>query len=300
MDPSGRNVEGLIVTRDKRLAVATQRRSRAIARAPRTDDSSVDTFLTEFDDSDTTGQTWQCDVEKMNYVPGSTTLHATGVHGLPVTENGISGSQHYAIKIDIETDNELYVDAGSNSTTLTDYITNLTGAVSTIYNRDLNTNVTQGTVHIYTTASDPWTSSDSATALGEVGDYYHITYGGPTTSSVVMLSGKPVGAGIAWAAIAEVPNFSAPADPAAAPPSMVTAPRSTPCGTWPDSPRSTLPRHPCPGTTSWPRPSTTCAPRSMPPAPPSASPGHLHRSDPDPGSTIVKAVHLTDLRGGVQ
>src|SRR5438132_13194458 len=98
-------------------------------------------------------------------------IHATGANRLPVVAQGITGTQSYAIRVDIETDFELYQNAGSNSTTLFNYITNLTGAASTIYNRDLKTNITQGTVNIYTTSADPWSAANASNGLDEVADH---------------------------------------------------------------------------------------------------------------------------------
>jgi hypothetical protein len=206
MDPSGRNIQGLIVTRDKKFALASSRRPTPGSRGgARRDDDAFDTFLTEADDNDADEaaavRPWQCEVDKRNYLPtGGTSLHATGLGGLPVRENGISGTQSYAMKVDIETDFELYTNAGSNVTTLTNYVTNLSGAVSTIYNRDLKTNVTQGNVDIYTTSSDPWAATDPNSGLLELGDFIHSHPS--TASSVVFLSGKNIGGGVAWEAVA--------------------------------------------------------------------------------------------------
>ncbi len=202
MDPSGGNIQALIVTRDKKFSVASARR-RGVRPGGRPDES-VDVFLTTFNDEDSVAETtgmWQCEVDKMKIRPVSSPLQATGINGLPVVAQGISGSQSYAIKVDIETDFELYQNAGSSSTTLTNYITNLTGAVSTIYNRDLKTNVTQGNVNIYTTSADPWNATNPDSGISELGDYYHTNHGGPTASSVVFLSGKGIGGGIAWESI---------------------------------------------------------------------------------------------------
>ncbi len=203
MEPSGRNIQGLVVTRDEKYSVSSARRP---GQTPRTIDSvtDTDTFLTTFDDADTLAgpdQTWQCEVDKMTVHPPAGAFHATGADGLPVTALGISGTQSYAINIEVETDYELFVNAGSIAANVTNYITNLTGAVSTIYNRDLHTNVMQRNVHVYTSAADPWTvtaTPASIAELNEIGDYYHNTYGGPLGSGVILLSGKNTSSGIAY------------------------------------------------------------------------------------------------------
>jgi metallopeptidase family M12-like protein len=194
-DPSGRDIEGLIVTRDKRFAVRSSRRR----------DESIDQFLTEFDATDAvTGEprTWQCDVDRANADPPGP-IHVIGPDGRPVIGHGISGSQAYAITVEIETDYELYANAGGNAaaaTAITNSLTTLTGAVSTIYNRDLMTNVTLANLNIYTTASDPWSQPDAVNGLNELGEAYHnpsIKPAGRTSSAVVMLSGKAAN-GFAW------------------------------------------------------------------------------------------------------
>lgn len=196
VDPSSRDIEGIIVTGEKKFAIRSQRRSK-----PRGRLGESDTFLTEFEDIDNVADPnplppWQCAVDENKIEPVSSALHAIDANGLPVKPQGISGTQSYAIRVDIETDYELYVNAGSNSLALTTYITNLSGAVSTIYNRDLKTNVTQGIVNIYTSSSDPWAATNASDGLNELGDHYGAS--GASASAVVMLSGKNTNSGIAW------------------------------------------------------------------------------------------------------
>ena len=194
-------VYGMVVTKDRRLSVRTQH-ARAGGRAA----ESGDVFLSTFDDSDTIpmgNQTWACDVEKMafRHAPEDPPSRAIA-NGYQVTAQGITGTQSYAIKVDIETDNALFVSAGSNNTTETNYITSLSGAVSTIYNRDLNTNLTQGNVHIYTTTPDGWTAKNSGQGLDELGKHYNNPTSPRTSSSVVFLSGKNIPGGVAWTSVA--------------------------------------------------------------------------------------------------
>ena len=214
MDPSGRNIQGLVVTRERRFSIVSVRRAaqKPGVRGRSEDTAAMDTFIQAFDDSDTLAEPppkWECAVGDHEKIPTSGALHATGANGLPVVAHGISGTQSYAIRVDIETDFELYQNAGSNSTTLTNYVTNLSGAASTIYNRDLKTNITQGLLNIYTTSADPWSATTTSAGLDEVGDHYNgITLNGVppaparTASNVLFLSGKNIGGGIAWVAVA--------------------------------------------------------------------------------------------------
>jgi hypothetical protein len=205
IDPSGRNVQGLIVTRDKRFTVASVHHRHQGVHGHI--EESDDTFLSEYNEADNVAapqRKWECAADGAQVdQPGP--VHVIGTDGLPIVAHGITGSQSYAMTVEIETDFELYVNAGNNPaavTAITNYVTNLTGAVATIYSRDLNTNVTQTNINIYTAVSDPWTQTDGGTnTLNEIGDVYHnaaLKPSGRTTSAVVMLSGKDTGSGIAW------------------------------------------------------------------------------------------------------
>jgi len=197
LDPATSAVEGLIVVRERKYSIAGRR-----ANNPRPGPNRFDDFITasEPDDEIPEGfQSWECAIDKIKPAASNRPLHATGTNGLPVVANGISGTQKYAVTVEIETDNEFYVASGSNTVNATNYITSLTGALSTIYNRDLNTNVTQTNVHIYS-SPDPWSTATGFTALLELGDYYNSTTT-RTTSAVVMMSGKNIGLGIAWEAV---------------------------------------------------------------------------------------------------
>lgn len=196
-------VTGLVATREGRFAVDGYRR---VPAAGHVRDVSGDFvyMLTESNESDArdmTNLTWQCDVEDRT-IPAQAAFkdiaQRVDDRGLPIQPEGITGAQTYSIRVEVETDFELYQNAGSNSTTLTNYVTNLTGAVSTIYHRDLKTDVLQQNVHVYTNSSDPWAATNSLDGLNELGDYYHAHYPGLARSAVVQLSGKDYGGGIAW------------------------------------------------------------------------------------------------------
>ncbi len=200
---------GLVVTRDGKFAVSAARRrpvSHARDHGPDGDSSGdFDYFLTASDDGDDleiAGQTWQCEVEKLPFISDlrKKVLAETDASGHRVIAQGISGTQSYSIAVEVETDDELYANAGNNVTTLTNYITNLSGAVSTIYNRDIHTNLVQQNLHVYAggPGTDPWTATNAPSGLDELGDYYHANHLSLKRSAVVMLSGKSVPGGIAY------------------------------------------------------------------------------------------------------
>jgi len=209
IDGTTRAISGLIATRDGRFAVDASRRRPAVhAHADIGNDPAggdYDYYLTAMDDGDAlsmAGQTWACAVEKLPAFPSANkrVVAGTDASGHAVTALGISGTQSYSIAVEVETDDEFYANAGNNVTTATNYITNLSGAVSTIYNRDIHTNLVQQNVHIYTggPGTDQWSATDSVNGLFELGDYYHANHASLKRSAVIMLSGKSVAQGVAW------------------------------------------------------------------------------------------------------
>jgi len=196
-------IYGLVATRDGKFGVNAARR-RPMSRTANDRGDDFDYFLTASDEGDEipmTGQTWECGVDKMPALPhvNERMLTEMAVGGHPIAQ-GITGTQSYAIAVEVETDDELYAAAGSSVSNVTALATNLTGAVSTIYNRDLHTNVVQQNLHVYSggPGTDPWTAADAFNGLVEIGNYYHTNHLALKRSAVVMLSGKNTLSGIAW------------------------------------------------------------------------------------------------------
>ena len=200
VDPSDQAIEALINAGGRKYAVNGR-----LAHNRRPGPNRFDDFLTATDEQEQMPdeiRTWTCAVDKLHLPPD---VHATGIGGAPVKVNGISGTQKYAMTVEIETDFELFQNAGSVAANVTNYVTGLTAAISTIYSRDLSTVVFQKAVNVYTSAADPWTAvanpdGDPGAGLDELVAYYHSVSkpGGRTTTSVVMLSGKDVPAGVAY------------------------------------------------------------------------------------------------------
>jgi len=144
---------------------------------------------------------FQCDLEKAQIV-GLSDRKQTKMIPVADANTPPSVSIAYGLNIAVETDFELYVGFGSNSTALTNYIGDLVAKASIIYQRDLKTTLTLGTFHIWTTAADPWTvtpaSGSTLDGLSELGNYWHANYLGVNRSAVVMVSGKNFSGGIAW------------------------------------------------------------------------------------------------------
>jgi len=200
-------IYGLVATRDGKFSVNAARRH--LTPRDRNPDNvrgdEFDYFLTASDESDEmpmTGQTWECGVERLPALPhvNKRILTEVDASGHPMIAQGITGTQSFAMAIEVETDDEFFANAGSSVSTATNYVTNLTGAVSTIYNRDLNTNVVLQNAHIYSggPGTDPWVGTDQFQGLAELGNNYHSTHASLKRSAVVMLSGKDIPGGVAW------------------------------------------------------------------------------------------------------
>ncbi len=207
VDGRSGGIYGLVATRDGKFSVnASRRRAMTHDHSENGDrGEDFDYFLTAFDDSDTipmTGQTWECGVDKLQAMSpiNKRILAATDALGHRVVAQGITGTQSFAMTVEVETDDELFAAAGNSIPNVTALATNLTGAVSTIYNRDLKTNVLQQNLHVYSggPGMDPWTATTAAGGLAEIGNYYHTNHLALKRSAVVMLSGKATLSGIAW------------------------------------------------------------------------------------------------------
>jgi hypothetical protein len=116
-----------------------------------------------------------------------------------------TSSARWVINLAVETDYELYVNAGSSSSNVTTFIGSLVGAMSTIYNRDLSAQVVLSSLTINSSVSDPFTvvpgsagtwNGSAVTystyhALLEFGDRWHNS--APSSnprSTTALISGK--------------------------------------------------------------------------------------------------------------
>ncbi len=128
----------------------------------------------------------------------------------PIQALSVSPTLTYMAKLSIEIDDELFSTFGNNSTTAGNYVAQLVGAANVIYQRDLKTNLSVGTVHTYPPGTSPWTvqaGAGTGAALNQLGTYYHGNRSSESRSSVVLLSGKAFGGGRAWIATVCTPDF---------------------------------------------------------------------------------------------
>jgi hypothetical protein len=108
----------------------------------------------------------------------------------------------------IETDTEFRTALfGGSEQDAADYAAMLVGAVSEIYERDANVRLSISFLRIWTTP-DPWTmDGGTVDQLFEFQDYWNATMSGVSRSSVHMLSGRPLGGGVAYVGGLCFPDF---------------------------------------------------------------------------------------------
>lgn len=126
--------------------------------------------------------------------------------GMPIFVQPMWTSTVYTVNLAIETDYELRQQFSSTDEEIR-YLGDLTAAASVIYWRDVKTVFQIGTVHLWTTSSDPWSATDTLTALYELGDYWHANFSGVARTIVHFVSGKDLGGGIAWLGVLCMADF---------------------------------------------------------------------------------------------
>lgn len=205
----GRVTDGLIITGENRK-FQVRSRPRTGARPGDKPEPDYDVVVEEISLTEELldGRSWQCDVDDQRIPSLGSKVSTREVTGSSLS----TATANYSTTIAVDTDYELYVVLGSSTENLTNYIGNLLGATSTIYKRDLRTEMLVGDTFIYTggAASDPWTvlpASGTDDALAEMGNYWHANHADIQRSSVLLLSGKAFGGGIAWIGTACGPDF---------------------------------------------------------------------------------------------
>ncbi|HEX3070601.1 MAG TPA: M12 family metallo-peptidase [Thermoanaerobaculia bacterium] len=219
VEPDGQ-IEGTIFVRERVFSIASATRlTGAGTREPHAEDPAVTRDRTEravllvreIDPVadlviNPAARDWHCDIDQasLNSVRKALSGGApsAAMESLRVSPQGTpSSGVAYSLKLAIETDGELRAAFGSDAA-LQSYIGNLIAQVSVIYQRDLNTTVTAGTVNVWASPlTDPWSINPAFTtadALSELAAYWHTNNSGVSRSAVVFISGKPFFAGSAW------------------------------------------------------------------------------------------------------
>jgi len=193
---SGAKLRGFVYTRGQLYAIAPERNVYAdnlpdrVARLRRVDperDRPADMPL------------FHCDVDSLP-APFGEGMSATAL-GAPFSVQPLWTSTVYTVDLAIETDYELYTKFSSSTDAELRFIGDLTAAASAIYWRDVKSVFKIGTVHLWTTSSDPWTATTTSTALSELLSYWNSNYTSVQRTIVHMLSGKNMGGGIAYVGV---------------------------------------------------------------------------------------------------
>lgn len=102
----------------------------------------------------------------------------------------------YKARVAIETDYEFYLKF-NDSAKASNYIANLIGYASTLYQAEVNTSLAVQSISLWTTSSDPWTQTTATCGLMEFGRYWNLKKAGVSRSIAHFMSGRP-GSGVAW------------------------------------------------------------------------------------------------------
>lgn len=196
---TGRRIDGLVYTDDRKFALGSERKTRGSNEFNLVvQESSV------LDDIPEDGQGFQCGVEKIQVNNALRPRAVTNALGEPVSNVAPTGTQRSVINLAVDTDYELFDKAGDTSQNVTTYIGNLMAAVSTIYERDLKTEIRIAYLGIQSNVADPFSivpgsNGTSFDALVELGNRWHLTPPTATPrSAATLVSGKNQLAGIAW------------------------------------------------------------------------------------------------------
>lgn len=168
-------------------------------------------LIAEIDDIESIGDPaaeWKCEVgthSPDSPLIGHSNLRAEAAGKRLSTDSGNVSGASYQLRLAIETDDELCAGFENNTTALTTYIGDLIAKASIVYQRDVDTTLLVGAVHLRTggAGTDPWTvvpGSGTGPALAEFGAYWHANYPQASVprSSALFLSGKLFNGGVAW------------------------------------------------------------------------------------------------------
>jgi hypothetical protein len=103
--------------------------------------------------------------------------------------------------IAIETDHETTIAIGGDPAAAADYLTRLMGAVSVIYQRDLNVNLQIPYMRLWATPDDPWTHTEMGAQLGQFRDHWAANMGSVRRTLAHFLSFRGLGGGVAWVGV---------------------------------------------------------------------------------------------------
>lgn len=219
-------IDGIVFMDDRRFGIGSRPRTH---KQRTTEGDGIDVFIQEsevVDEIPSDGVGFFCDADRtaLARIP---TPRIVPHSLIPRSQGALSSaSARWVVNLAVETDYELYLNSGSSSGNVTTFITNLVGAMSTIYVRELTAEVVVTSLTINSVVGDPFnivpgtagswngiayncTSSTAVSppdaclgslhALLEFGDRWHNSPPSAVArSSAALISGKPQLAGVAW------------------------------------------------------------------------------------------------------
>ena len=118
----------------------------------------------------------------------------------PQTAAQVSATISYTATVAIETDHEFYNLFG-NSADAIDYIGDLIGYSSGLYEAEVGTSLLVGDISLWATSSDPWQETSTVCGLFDFGRYWNDNKGATSRTIAHFLSGKELGGGVAWVGV---------------------------------------------------------------------------------------------------
>jgi hypothetical protein len=113
-------------------------------------------------------------------------------------DGGVAGAEPCRqFRIAFETDHEFMQKFGGNADAASGYVATVAGALTTIFERDLNARLAASYVRLWNTPSDPWGQSTLTAQLNEFRSVWVNTMGGVQRDLAHFLSGRNLGGGIA-------------------------------------------------------------------------------------------------------
>jgi hypothetical protein len=106
-------------------------------------------------------------------------------------------STSYTARVAVETDYELFQRFGTQAAT-TEYVGDLFAYASTIYDREIATDLQVSHLSLWTTAADPWSQTSPSCGFYEFGRYWNDNRSSVSRTIAHFVSGKSSSAGIAW------------------------------------------------------------------------------------------------------
>ncbi len=137
-----------------------------------------------------------CGTDELAEIPADSTTSPTPPPDQLAVAGDLIGATYYTT-IAVEGDYEFVQRKGSREAAL-DYVGDLIGFTSIIYQRELATQVLVGDVFLWETEDDPWTADGTGAQLTQFRDYWRDNRTEVNRTLATFLSSRRLGGGVAW------------------------------------------------------------------------------------------------------